>query len=83
MNAIHPAIATALRPFAPKPSVTCTQTRRGRITEYTLRGADRAAVHLEAERRMSQIDPYRSPAVVAQMKDGADFVEIVRYYSVD
>ena len=83
MTTLHPAFVTALRPFAPKPSVTCTQTRRGRITEYTLRGLDRAAVHLEAERRMLQIDPYRSPAVVAQMKDGAEFVEIVRYYAMD
>lgn len=82
MNALHPVFATFLRPFAPS-AVTCTQTRRGRITEYTLRGTDRAAVHLEAERRMSQIDPYRSPAVVAQMKDGAEFVEIVRYYLAD
>ncbi|WP_186425070.1 hypothetical protein [Cupriavidus metallidurans] len=86
MNAIHPAFVQALRPFAPAqqlPEVTCRQTRSGRVTEYTFSGDDLAAVRRAADVRMSQIDPYRSPAVVAQRPTADGFEVVVRYYSVD
>ena len=86
MNAIHPAFRAALQPFAPVqplPDVSCKQTRHGRVTEYTFKGTDAKAVQRAADVRMSQIDPYRSPAVVAQRTEGAEHVVVVRYYSVD
>ncbi|WP_066735710.1 hypothetical protein [Cupriavidus sp. D384] len=86
MNAIHPAFQQVLRPFAPVqplPDVSCKQTRRGSVNEFTFRGSDAKAVQRAADVRMSQIDPYRSPAVVAQRQDGADYVVVVRYYTVD
>lgn len=85
MNAIHPAFVTALRPFAPLPDVTCKVVRSGRIHELEFRGDDSQAVRRAADVRMSAIDPYRSPAVVAQRKDVAtgEFVVLVRYYTVD
>jgi hypothetical protein len=87
MTAIHPAFVTALRPFAPAPlpDVTCKVVRSGRIHELEFRGDDRDATYHAANVRMSQIDPYRSPAVVAQRKDVAtgEYVVLVRYYTVD
>lgn len=86
MNAIHPAFRAALQPFAPVqplPDVSCKQTRHGRVTEYTFKGSDAKAVHRAANVRMAAIDPYRSPGVVAQRKDGDEFVIVVRYYTVD
>ncbi|MGO4763837.1 hypothetical protein AB4120_14970 [Cupriavidus sp. 2KB_3] len=85
MNAIHPAFVTALRPFAPLPDVTCKVVRSGRIHELEFRGDDRDATYRAANVRMSQIDPYRSPAVVAQRKDVAtgEYVVLVRYYNLD
>lgn len=67
----------------PKPEVTFAQTRAGRINEFECRGADRVAVNFAANERMSKLDPYRSPAVVAQRKDGADYVVTFRYYAFD
>lgn len=86
MNAIHPAFQAALRPFAPVqplPDVRCKVLRSGRIHELEFRGDDAKAVHRAADARMAAIDPYRSPGVVAQRKDGDEFVVIVRYYAVD
>ena len=85
MNAIHPAFRAALQPFAPAPlpDVTCRQTRSGRVTEYTFSGSDLAAVRRAADVRMSQIDPYRSPAVVAQRPTADGFEVVLRYYALD
>lgn len=83
MNAIHPAFRQALSAFAPLPDVTCRQTRSGRVTEYTFSGSDLAAVRRAADVRMSQIDPYRSPAVVAQRPTADGFEVVVRYYTAD
>jgi hypothetical protein len=83
MNAIHPAFVQALRPFAPLPEVTCKVLRSGRIHELEFRGEDAKAVHRAADVRMAAIDPYRSPGVVAQRKDGDEFVVVVRYYALD
>lgn len=84
MNAIHPVMQSALRGIiAPMPEVTCRQTRSGRVTEYTFSGNELAAVRRAADVRMSQIDPYRSPAVVAQRPTADGFEVVVRYYSVD
>jgi len=84
MNNIHPVMQSALRGIiAPLSEVTCRQTRTGRVTEYTFSGTDIAAVRRAADVRMSQIDPYRSPAVVAQRPTADGFEVVVRYYSVD
>ena len=86
MNAIHPAFRAALSAFTPTqplPDVTCRQTRSGRVTEYTFSGSDLAAVRRAADVRMSQIDPYRSPAVVAQRPTADGFEVVIRYYALD
>ncbi|MBY4730769.1 hypothetical protein K6V90_09515 [Cupriavidus pauculus] len=84
MNNLHPVMQSALRGIiAPLPEVICRQTRSGRVTEYTFSGTDIAAVRRAADVRMSQIDPYRSPAVVAQRPTADGFEVVVRYYSVD
>ncbi len=46
-------------------------------------GADRDSTQRAADIRMSQIDPYRSPAVVAQRMDNDAYVVMIRYYTVD
>lgn len=84
MQNLHPVMQSALRGIiAPLPDVSCKQVRRGRINEYEFRGTEAKAVQRAADVRMSQIDPYRSPAVVAQRKDGDEFVVVVRYYALD
>lgn len=84
MNNLHPVMRSALRGIiAPLPEVSCRQTRSGRVTEYTFSGDDLAAVRRAADVRMSQIDPYRSPAVVAQRPNADGFEVVVRYYALD
>lgn len=84
MHNLHPVMQSALRGIiAPLPEVSCKPTRHGRINEYEFRGTDAKAVHRAADVRMAAIDPYRSPGVVAQRKDGDEFVVVVRYYTCD
>lgn len=83
-TAHHPQacrVFTFPKPAAPK--VTFAQTRFGRIREFECRGADRVAVNFAANERMSQIDPYRSPAVVAQRVEDGAYVVTFRYYAAD
>jgi len=84
MHNLHPVMQSALRGIiAPLPDVTCRQTRSGRVTEYTFSGSELAAVRRAADVRMSQIDPYRSPAVVAQRPTADGFEVVLRYYTAD
>lgn len=84
MNNLHPAFAAALRPFAPaQDRVTCESVPCGSGAILTFRGKDADEVYEAALERKNRIDPYRSPAVVAQVRDGDDYVVQVRYYGLD
>ncbi|USE79515.1 hypothetical protein NDR89_23270 [Cupriavidus gilardii] len=82
MQNLHPAIAEALRPFAP-PRVSCDTKTLSSGALLTFRGKDADEVYEAALSRKNAIDIYRSPAVVARLWDGDEYVVQVRYYGLD
>ncbi|MCT9125380.1 hypothetical protein [Cupriavidus gilardii] len=84
MQNLHPAIAEALRPFAPAPAVRSEFRQQGSGGVITFRGADFEAVYNAALDRKNSIDIYRSPAISAQyLHDSDEYVVEVRYYGLD
>lgn len=83
MNAIHPTIAAALRPFAPAPEVTVKRTRTVSPFEVEFRGSAKAKVEDAARAYANGIDAYRSPAVSITRMDDAEWVTTLRFYGVE
>lgn len=84
MHNLHPAFATALRPFAPKDErVTCESVPCGSGAILTFRGKDADEVYEAALAEKNRIDPYRSPSIATRLWEGDQYVVQVRYYGLD
>jgi hypothetical protein len=83
MSNLHPVFQAALRGIAPQPRIRTEQRRVGSTTEVEFRGADQDEVYEAALDHKNSIDPYPSPAVKYQCRDGADWVVVLRFYGLD